>query len=337
MQFRSFADLNRTVLLNLQHLPLDVDVVVGIPRSGLLPASIIALALNLPLASVDGFASGQLLASGKTKWCEALAVSASQCRKVLLVDDSSLTGIAMGAAREKLRHARPDVEVTTVAVFGVFGVNRNVDIVLERVGEPRVFEWNVMHHKGALARACVDIDGILCRDPTEQENDDGEAYLRFLANTTPLHRPTGTIHALVTSRLEKYRKETESWLARHGVSYERLIMLDLPDAETRRAMGAHGAFKAQYYASNRNAVLFIESERSQAETIAATSKKPVLWLPGATMVYHDGVAPADTRALARAADPYARRVKRLVRGLVGAAAYERLKHALRPGITATAR
>ena len=48
----------------------------------------------------------------------------------------------------------------------------------------------------------MDIDGVLCADPTPEENDDGEKYRHFLLNAPPLFIPKVTIGTLVTSRLE---------------------------------------------------------------------------------------------------------------------------------------
>lgn len=64
----------------------------------------------------------------------------------------------------------------------------------------------------------MDIDGVLCADPTPEENDDGEKYRHFLLNTPPLFIPKVTIGTLVTSRLEKYRPETEAWLQKNHVN-----------------------------------------------------------------------------------------------------------------------
>lgn len=41
MEFRTFDDLGRCVLANISHIPQDIDVVVGIPRSEMHLASII--------------------------------------------------------------------------------------------------------------------------------------------------------------------------------------------------------------------------------------------------------------------------------------------------------
>jgi uncharacterized HAD superfamily protein len=74
-----------------------------------------------------------------------------------------------------------------------------------------------MHHGHLLKYCCVDIDGVLCLDPTDCQNDDGAAYEKFLEEAVPMLAPTRPIGALVTSRLEKYRGLTEKWLAKHVI------------------------------------------------------------------------------------------------------------------------
>ena len=49
MNYRSVADLNDDVIAGLPLIPADVELVVGIPRSGLLAGTLVALALNVPL------------------------------------------------------------------------------------------------------------------------------------------------------------------------------------------------------------------------------------------------------------------------------------------------
>ena len=46
-----------------------------------------------------------------------------------------------------------------------------------------------MHHS-FLNDSCLDIDGVLCRDPSPEENDDGPRYEKFLTETNPLVIPT---------------------------------------------------------------------------------------------------------------------------------------------------
>jgi uncharacterized HAD superfamily protein len=122
----------------------------------------------------------------------------------------------------------------------------------------------------------MDMDGVLCIDPTHEQNDDGKKYIRFIENAKPLYIPSYKIYAIVTSRLEKYRNKTEEWLKINNVHYEYLYMLDLPNAQVRRQMKIHAAFKAEIYSKLKNTRLFIESEPQQARSIAELSGKPCI-------------------------------------------------------------
>jgi adenine/guanine phosphoribosyltransferase-like PRPP-binding protein len=53
MNFVTYRDLNEDIIRNLHRIPNDIDVVVGVPRSGLLVASQIALYRNLPVVLTD--------------------------------------------------------------------------------------------------------------------------------------------------------------------------------------------------------------------------------------------------------------------------------------------
>lgn len=322
MHFRSLTNLSEDVVRSLPSIPRDVDVVVGIPRSGMLPATLLALAANIPLADLDGFLEGRLLSAGRTRRHAAIEVQPSDIRHVLLVDDSARTGRAMREATEKLERLS-GLRVTTYVVYGIETSGKDIDIVAATVPEPRVFQWNVMHHS-VLAAACVDLDGILCVDPLPHQNDDGALYVEFLKNAQPLHLPTRPINAIVTSRLEKYRSLTDEWLAKWGVKYETLAMLDLPNAEERRRLNAHAAFKARVF-RKLDAKLFIESDERQAGEIAELSGKSVLWLPGACIVYPGGRVPRSNPTVQRSA----LLAKRTLRRFLGDQWYAKLKDARR--------
>ncbi|WP_206430506.1 phosphoribosyltransferase family protein [Sphingomonas sp. ABOLG] len=285
VHYRSIDDLNRTIQTSVGLLPRDIDLVVGIPRSGLLAANLISLALNLPLADLDGFLEGRILSAGSTRRRPGFDRAADQFKRVLIVDDSILSGAAMREAREKIARAGQSHRCIFCTVYGPEEDVVDVDFVMERVPRPRVFQWNFMNHK-VLERACLDIDGVLCFDPTRDENDDGPNYVEFLTNARPLMVPGRRVAHLVTSRLERYRPETEAWLAARGIEYGKLWMLDVPTAEERRRRGAHGAFKAQVYAG-LDAQLFIESEERQAIEIARLSGKPVLSIESHTVIQPD--------------------------------------------------
>lgn len=302
MHFRSVADLSTTIVNNLHRLPHDLDLIVGIPRSGLLAANLVALHLNKPMTDLDGFLEDRVLSSGE-RLSDQTDTHARCSQRILVIDDSICTGSAMSDARKRMAEARPDVELSFAAVYATHQSEMKVDLAFERCPLPRVFEWNLMH-SGQLGRSCVDIDGVLCIDPTEEQNDDGERYATFLENATPLLLPTYPVHALVTCRLEKYRKQTEAWLAKHGVRYQKLVMLDLPDKAARIAANPHGRFKADVYA-NESADLFIESSATQSLKIADGSNKPVYCVETRRMVY-----PAPLRIVEVAAQRATRAIQR---------------------------
>ena len=333
MNYRSISDMNDAILRNLHRLPRDIDLVVGVPRSGILAATLVSLTANIPMTDLDSFLAGRIYTSGITKRRAALDRQHSEMRRILVIDDSVAGGNAMRDAREKITAAGIQGDFVYAAVFGLEPQHEGTDIVLEVVPHPRMFQWNFMHHI-FLEQCCVDIDGVLCLDPTEDENDDGPAYEKFLATARPLLGPTRKIGWLVTSRLEKYRKLTEAWLAKHEIKYDKLIMLDLPSMAERRRLGAHGSFKADFYRKT-DAILFIESEHAQALKITELSGKPVLCVETHMVSFPDALSlpaleqaarnlPARLRQI-NAPDGRKAIAKKTARLLLGERAYETLK------------
>lgn len=297
MEYRSVADLTNDLLMNAYKLPSDLDMIVGIPRSGLLAANILALQLNLPLLDLDAFLEGRIPRVGRTVRSTMKWDGGTTATKVLIVDDSILTGKSLVAVRDEVAARRPDAEVIYCAVYGSKPHHPEVDLCLATVNHPRVFQWNLMRHN-VLDDACFDIDGVLCHDPTKDQNDDGPLYTEFLTSARPLLLPGVRIRHLVTSRLERYRTETEAWLRAHNIDYERLWMLDLPSAEERRRKGAHASHKASIY-KETGASLFVESEDAQAQEIASLSQRPVLSIEGQRIVWPDDEASARRRHVAQ--------------------------------------
>ena len=138
-----------------------------------------------------------------------------------------------------------------------------------------MFAWNYLNH-ALLSKAALDIDGVLCIDPTDEENDDGEKDEHFLLNARPLFIPKHKVGALVTSRLAKWRPQTEKWLANNGIQYDELYMLENKTAQERKDQGLHAIHKAKIYKKLKNLFLFIESEPHQAAYIAKESRKTVI-------------------------------------------------------------
>lgn len=273
MNYKSYSDLSADIRKHLPRFQADgFDLIVGLPRSGLTPANMIALYMNVACTDLDSFISNRKLKKGKTRGSKSNIEYPHEANNVLLVDDSICSGDSLQSDLLLVPHALRS-KVTTCAVYSSLSKRDDVDIFLEVVPSPRVFEWNLFHH-AITTSSCLDIDGVLCVDPTNEQNDDGEKYIDFILNAEPLFIPTNKVHALVTSRLEKYRKETEIWLSKHNVNYDHLIMLDLPNQKERQKLGVHGSHKAKYYKST-DARLFIESDYNQSVEILHISNKPV--------------------------------------------------------------
>lgn len=269
--YRNIKNMIETINKNLRLLPNDFDLIVGVPRSGMIPAYTIALFLNKRVCSLDEFLNNNIPSKG-----ERPIKGGTNIKKVLIVDDSINTGRANKILLDKIKERNiVDIEIRTLVIYGTDNSKNRVDYCFEIVGTPRVFEWNYLNHTHS-SNWCFDIDGVLCVDPTPEQNDDGPRYVDFILNAKPLHIPNYKIYALVTSRLEKYRKETEIWLKNNGVQYEHLFMLDLPSKEERQRLKAHSSFKATVYNHLSKATMFIESETKQAKEISLLTGKPCI-------------------------------------------------------------
>lgn len=311
MQYRSYRTLAHDVAAWSDTLPWDLDLIVGVPRSGLLVGNLLALHRNLPLADLDGFLAGRFLRGGRRSPVVPETFLGTR-RRVLVVDDIVGSGTAIRAVRERVEAVSPAHDVLYGAPYLEPGREALVDFHHEHLAPPRIFQWNVFHSPRWLPRFCVDLDGVLCRDPVEEEDDDGARYADFIENVPARLVPTAKIGCIVTARLEKYRAQTEAWLARHGVQYDDLLMLDLPDAATRKRLQPHAAFKADAY-KRTEAALFIESSTRQSKEIARLTGWPVLCVRTGELV-HPAPAVRQTRRAQRLLGRALRRVTKPWRG-----------------------
>lgn len=274
IHYRSVATLSADVFKWSQDLPRDIEVVVAIPRSGMLVASLLALYRDIPVTDIEGLLEGRIIQTGPRYHGDSTATLLAAGRRVLVVDDSVLFGTQMGVARGRIRDARLPHKVLYGAVYTCPGTENAVDFSYQSVPKPRLFEWNIFH-RGELSAICVDLDGVLCRDPTPEENDDGRIYEEFIRKVRPIVVPTRRIGWVVTCRLEKYRALTEEWLSANNIMYNELVMMNFPDKGSRIKAKCYVNFKTKHY-TRTGALLFIESSLPQAVGIANLSGKDVL-------------------------------------------------------------
>lgn len=280
MRYVSLANLSEIIRRNFHKIPHDIDLVVGIPRSGMIPASIIALLLNTRLTDIDSFVNyGSIQSNGLTR---GNFVRNQKIKKILIVDDSICSGQSMENAKKKLQSLPlGDYNFVFCAPIATTPGSAMVNLAFEIIDDNRIFEWNIFHHS-LLQNACIDIDGVLCVDP--DEDDDGSIYRNFLQTAKPLFTPTCKVNTLISCRLEKYRHLTEEWLQRNSISYDKLILLNLPSKAARIAWNRHGEYKGEYYKQHPEYVIFIESSSRQAKIIADVSHKPVYCVETNTLI-----------------------------------------------------
>lgn len=247
-------------------LPLDCAGVAGIPRSGMLPASVIATHLHLPLYELAE--TGRLTRLGDGSRGRVLGY-AGGAGPLAVVDDTVYAGSAMRVARRHmLRLRRPAVFAAVYVRPEAAGV---VDVWSRLLPCPHLLEWNIVNNGpfagwaanlAFRAGVALDLDGVIVHDAASGGRV-GSPYL------VPRTHPCKLI---ATGRPERHRAETEALLRRAGARWERLEMMSDAAPDTVESIAQH---KARHYAQS-GCGFFIESDPVQAELIFRLAGKPTV-------------------------------------------------------------
>lgn len=238
------TQLAADTLRMVKQIPNTVTGVVGVPRSGMIPASILATHLNLPLYTLEG---KDILHCGHGRRFTEPADGMSQ---LLVVDDT----VMLGGTSKRRRLPQPHL-------FGAVYKNPHADVGVDVVGvelePPHFLEWNFFNSK-FVEKCAFDMDGILCEDQDPPYNQPCQ----------PLHLPRNyTIPAIITARFEKHRRITQVWLERHGIKYNDLVMGPWQSEAERSKPGAISKYKAKEF-KKRGLQWFVESCPIQSKEIA---------------------------------------------------------------------
>lgn len=277
-QWVSGEDLGRDTRTLISKLPANVTRICGVARSGVRPASDVAMSLHLPMDTLDQTAGA--IGTGGHGW-RLKTGQPDDSGTVVVIDDTCMTGESQKAIRPIAEQHYAGRHVIFATVYCNPLAKHRPDIVARSLPWPHLLEWNLFN--SVLVPSCAfDFDGILCRDCPATDDDDGPRYQRFLTCATPLHLVRRCpIPLIVTARLEKYRQQTEDWLQRHGVRFERLVMGPW-ETLAERSRSDVAAYKAEHYREFLNRPvsleprLFVESDPRQAERIAQLSGGLVL-------------------------------------------------------------
>ena len=237
------------------------DVVVGIARGGVVPATMAATILALPLATI---AYDRVAARGE--WIGPSPEGA----RVLLVDDGCSTGGTMRTVRDMLL-AEGRACLTLTVVHDPEHSDFTPDL-----SHPMRELWRFPWERGEATPAGrahraaghgpdrrmeqpyvgMEFDGVLCPpDVRPGGEDDAEPALPFFSEDRA---------AVITARPESERARTAAWLARHG--HGGLALECRPDGLSGPALVAR--YKAET-ATRIGCTHFVESEPQQAILIAA--------------------------------------------------------------------
>lgn len=260
-RIKTLQDLSQDIMDNLYKIPHDIDLVVGIPRSGLMAGLIIANYLNVPCTSLNSFTHNIPTTCGRYKMKN---LRKKDIVKVLVVDDVIGTGTEIRLAKEALSGIAGRYSFIYLVVYSHSSKLNHTDIYLEECSIPRIFQWNLFNHP--RYKICWDMDGVICRNPTKEEMNNVVKYKNFLSKVEPMIIPTMPIHCIISGRLEKYRELTEKWLSKYNIQYENLILLDVSID--------HAIHKANNFKAVKGDI-FIESNTRQAIKIAELAKKIV--------------------------------------------------------------
>ena len=260
-------------LLLPQVAELNLKGIVGVPRSGMIPASMIAVWLNLPLYSVNRSGQTSILSASTNFGGSRMGNFVSREGRLLVVDDTVHGGHSIKDFKSTFNE-----DAFYCAVYAHPSAKHNVDFFARELRPPHLLEWNLFNSTH-IEHALLDFDGIFSPNVPYDICIDEERYVEYIKNVKPFyHRiPKRKCKGIVTARLEKYRSITEDWLRRYGVDYGFLKMFPTEDEakRDRNHVEESSSFKAEVF-SKSDAHFFIESEPPEAAKIREKSGKLVV-------------------------------------------------------------
>lgn len=269
-EFVTLERLQTDIRILASKIPPETSRIIGVARSGVGVAATVAMLLHLPLSIVRQSA-GDLI-DGGNGW--RLTGNTGGKGPPVVIDDTVMTG-------NSFKHVMPIVwqefpGAISAAVYVNPFARIRPNIYVRELPHPHLLEWNVFNSVFG-PNIAVDFDGILCADCAPQDDDDGEQYRGFLLTATPKYMiRKNRVPLIVTARLERWRAETEQWLAAHGIAADRIIMGPWAN-NAERAKADIGAWKGGHFIDFMNRrrgikpPLFIESDERQAKRIAQVS------------------------------------------------------------------
>lgn len=250
----------------------NINGIVGIPRSGMIPASLLSVFTSLPLFSIEKDRIVKLSSfSDNGGW--RMQNFNGEIDNLLFIDDTCYGGISADHTREIFGK-----DIKIAVVFSTTRGLKHIDFFAEILEPPHFLEWNFFNCSMVVS-AMFDIDGVFCPNVPVEIAIDEEKYKNWITNIDPyFDRIPKLFRAskIITGRLDKYRDITEAWLKKHKFNYDQLIMF--PTERQKERDNNHyfvvGNYKADYFNSFDDN-FFVESEHSEASVIKSRTNKVV--------------------------------------------------------------
>lgn len=195
-----------------KRFPCRYDLVIGIPRTGLMIAGMIADQFAIPLSTPDILPA----------FWKPPTMPMRELKHILIVEDSTTRTTHLRSAKLEVLGLFPGARVDLGSLFVSDSVNP-VDTYGFKLNGHCIFEWELMNIEFA-GKIASDLDGVLCADPSPELMKDEVQFEEWMRNAPPYRIPVYGLSAIITSRAEKHREATEEWLSKNGVKYCRLCM-----------------------------------------------------------------------------------------------------------------
>ena len=232
--------------------------VVGIPRSGLLPASLVSNYLSIPLYSLTNDSIVKLYCRSDNGGGRMHNYIHDESLPLLVLDDTCFSGREIA----RVKNILGENNILYACVFTTNPGKTNLDFYSKTLSYPHILEWNLFDAE-PLKNGVMDMDGVLCNEVPLEVCDDEDKYIDYITSVEPIMKHIPRLfgcRAICTGRLEKYRGVTEKWLDRHGVKYQQLIMYQGTREERDRNHIVNVAkYKAESYKKLEGSKFFIES------------------------------------------------------------------------------
>lgn len=183
MKYIMYSDLCDDIRNNLVKIPKDICGVIGVPRSGMLPATIISEYLNIGLATIDDFIVNGIDSFNKHGNRRLKTINTN---KILVIDDTCYNGNEINKNRIKLQKYGDFEFIFLVVYMEGSGIISQPDIYIKDIREEArkseigivLYEWNLLSNPEIINKTIFDLDGVICVDPPDERNT--EEYIKYV-------------------------------------------------------------------------------------------------------------------------------------------------------------